>query len=575
MRILVKHFKRYRASCILSPLFKLLEASFELTVPIIVAGMIDKGIATGDGSYIRSRALLLVIFAVVGFVSAISAQYFAAYAANGISSSLRMELFRKLESLDAASYEKAGRANLVTSLTSDVNQISSGINLFLRLLLRSPFIVFGACIMAFTIDLKSAMVFVITIVILSCFVAFNLKLSIPAYKDTRKSLDDLIKKTDNSISGVRVIRGYNRTDRDNKAFEAQSLRLSRFQRYSANISSWLNPVTISFINLAIIALIYMGYIEVNTGNLSTGAVVALYNYMSQILIELVKLANLIISVSRAIACVSRCEEILDIEPGRDGDLILSSPKTAHKVEFKDVSFTYEGNQEPSVEDMSFVIEPGEKIGIIGRTGSGKSTLASLMAGMYEPASGEITIDGMKVRDISGVSKASSIGVALQKTRMLSGSIRDNITLGRTGIDDGMIDRAAFLSCSDDIIASKEEGLDYQVSSLGTGLSGGQKQRIGIARAICDNPGLLIFDDSTSALDSATEKRFIANLDKLENSPTIIFISQKISTVRDCDRIFLIEDGRLTYAAPHEELIRISDTYKYFCSLQTVEGANED
>lgn len=572
MRILIRHFKRYKASCLFSPLFKLLEACFELIVPLIVAGIIDNGIKAGDESYIRSNVILLALFATVGFVSAISAQYFAAFAANGISSSLRRELFVKLQSLDIASYEKTGRSNLVTSLTSDVNQISSGINLFLRLLLRSPFIVAGACIMAFTIDVKIALIFVVTVVLLSFFIAYNMRSAIPAYKDTRRSLDSLIRRTDNGISGVRVIRGYNRTKSDSDAFEKESLMLRQFQLKAAGISSWLNPVTIMLVNLAICALIYSGSLHVDSGSLTTGEVVALYNYMSQILIELVKLANLIISVSRAIACVGRCEDILSItNRQQEGDKALPEPKKAHEITFSNVSFTYEGNNEPSVEDLSFVIKPGERIGIIGRTGSGKSTVAALMAGMYDCAAGDILIDGVNIKEISDPSLADSVGIALQKTRLFSSSIRDNITLGRSDLTQDQVDSATELSCARDVISSKTEGYDYMLSSLGTGLSGGQRQRIGIARALCSKPGLLILDDSSSALDSATEKRLLNNLSNLDNDPTVIFISQKISTVRDCDRIFLIEDGKLTYAAPHEELLKVSDTYKYFCSLQTVEG----
>ncbi len=569
MRILLRHFKKYKASCIFSPLFKLLEACFELIVPLIVAGIIDNGIKTGDESFIRSNVVLLGLFALVGFVSAISAQYFAAYAANGISSSIRRELFVKLQSLDVAGYEKTGKSNLVTSLTSDVNQISSGINLFLRLLLRSPFIVAGACIMAFTIDVNIALIFVVTVALLSVFIAYNMRSAIPAYKDTRKSLDSLIRRADNGISGVRVIRGYNRTKSDTDAFEKENLKLKQFQLKAAGISSWLNPVTIMLVNLAICALIYSGSIQVNSGSLTTGEVVALYNYMSQILIELVKLANLIISVSRAVACVSRCEDILNINCSKNiGSVILPEPKKAHEIRFSNVSFTYEGNNEPSVEDLNFSIRPGERIGIIGRTGSGKSTIAALMAGMYDCDCGDIFIDGVNIKDISDPSKADSVGIALQKTRLFSSSIKDNITLGRSDITQDLIDSAALVSCADDVISSKTEGYGYMLSSLGTGLSGGQRQRIGIARALCARPGLLILDDSSSALDSATEKRLLGNLGKLDNDPTVIFISQKISTVKDCDRIFLIEDGRLTYAAPHEELLKKSDTYRYFCSLQT-------
>ncbi len=568
MKTTLKYFRNYRVQSVLSPVFKLSEACFELTVPIIVARIIDTGINAGNSDYIAKHVVILGLFAVTGYISAILAQYFAAYSACGISSDIRAELFRKVEDLSVTDYEKLGASGIITSLTSDVNQISSGINLFLRLLLRSPFIVIGATVMAFTVSPTLALIFVVTVAALSIIVALNMKRAVPLYSKTRTGLDRLVSAAHNGLAGVRVIRSYNRSEDDAKHFRDESESLCGNQINAAFLSGWLNPITFAVVNLAICALIYSGAINVSSGSLTQGQVVALYNYMSQILIELIKLANLIVSVSRAIACADRVESILAIEPERHSDAkTLDSAKAAHSVSFRDVSFTYQGNSESSLSNISFDIAEGERFGIIGSTGSGKSTVASLIAGLYHADSGMIAIDGVPVDGISRKSITGCVGYSFQKTRIFSGSIGDNISLGRSNINVCDIDDAVRMSCTDDVIRGKSEGLGYKVESNGSGLSGGQKQRIGIARAVAGRPGILILDDSTSALDSVTEHRLLGNLLNSGYKPTVIVISQKIGTVSICDRIVLMDDGRIDCIGTHEQLLRESEKYRYLCSLQ--------
>ena len=573
MRLLLNHIGKYRAASILSPVFKLLEACFELTVPLIVAGVIDNGIKQSDMAYVNSHVPILVLFAVIGFAVAITAQYFAAYAATGISSGIRKSLHDKLQTLSVSDYEKIGASGAVTLLTSDVNQIQTGINLFLRLLLRSPFIVIGACIMAAFVKPSMSLIFISCTLLLAVVIALNMKFSIARHKEAREGLDELVKKTANGITGERVIRGFNKTDNDYAKFEAKSRNLNRSQTKAADFASWLNPLTYAVVNLAICLLIYRGAVHFNIGDLTDGQVVALYNYMSQILIELVKLANLIVSVSRAYACVKRAEGLMNIESTASkgtAELPVSKPLS---VTLKNVSFTYPGNNEESVKDFSIEIAPGETVGIIGSTGCGKSTAASLIAGIYDAQQGEVLLDGVNIKDVSHSSLAHSVGMSLQKTRLFKGSLKDNITLGRETLTDEEINTACKVSCSDDVVASKNEGLDYVISDGGAGLSGGQKQRIGIARALAGNPGLVILDDSTSALDWGTEKRLLNNLNSISVKPTVILISQKVRTCMNCDRIVLMDDGRIEAIAPHDELLKISENYRYMDSLQMKGGAS--
>ncbi|WP_034442705.1 ABC transporter ATP-binding protein [Butyrivibrio sp. AE2032] len=572
MKFLIKHIGKYKTASILSPVFKLLEACFELTVPLIVAKVIDLGIKQGDMAYVRSRVLILVLFAVVGFASAITAQYFAAYAATGISSGIRKSLHDKLQTLSVSDYEKVGNSGMVTLLTSDVNQIQTGINLFLRLLLRSPFIVIGACIMAAVVKPSMALIFVCCTALLATVIGLNMKSSISRHKESREGLDALVKKTSNGIAGQRVIRGFNKTSGDYEKFESKSKALNASQIKAADFAAWLNPLTYAVVNLAICLLIYRGAVHFNIGDLSDGQVVALYNYMSQILVELVKLANLIVSVSRAYACLKRAEGLYGIKStATQGSGALSGNSVS--VSVKNASFTYPGNNEESVKDFSVDIKPGETIGIIGSTGCGKSTAAALIAGIYQPQKGEVLLDGININDIAASSLASSVGMSLQKTRLFKGSLKENIALGRKELSDEDISNACRLSCSDDVVSSKKEGLDYEISDGGAGLSGGQRQRIGIARALAGRPGLIILDDSTSALDWGTEKRLLNNIGSIETKPTVILISQKVRTCMNCDRIILMDDGRIEAIAPHEELLRISENYRYMNSLQMKGGAS--
>ena len=572
MKLLFSHIGKYKAASILSPVFKLLEACFELIVPLIVAGVIDNGIRKGDTGYVWSHVPILVLFAVVGFASAITAQYFAAFAATGISSGIRKSLHDKLQTLSVSDYEKIGSSGMVTLLTSDVNQIQTGINLFLRLLLRSPFIVVGACIMAATVKPSIALILVACTALLAVVIALNMKFSILRHKESRSGLDSLVKKTSNGIAGERVIRGFNKTQNDYEKFEQKSSSLKISQIKAADFAAWLNPLTYAVVNLGICLLIYRGSVHFNAGTLTDGQVVALYNYMSQILIELVKLANLIVSVSRAYACLKRAEGLMDIKSTANNGAEELPCGTPLSVSVKNVSFTYQGNVEESVKDFSIDIKPGETIGIIGSTGCGKSTAAALIAGIYNASEGEVDINGKNIKDISVSSLSKTVALSLQKTRLFKGSLKDNITLGRTSLSQEDIESACKVSCSDDVVATKKEGLDYVISDGGAGLSGGQRQRIGIARALAGKPGLVILDDSTSALDWGTEKRLLNNLANLPVKPTTILVSQKVRTCMNCDRIVLMDDGKIEAIAPHEELLKISENYRYMNSLQMKGGA---
>ena len=569
MRRLVSYFRSYLKEIILSPVFKLLEAVFELIVPLVVAGIIDNGIANGDKNVITSDIILLVVFAVVGFGCAITAQYFAAYAAGGITSKIRGDLFRHIESMSVESFEKKGSAKIITALTSDCNQISSGINLTLRLLLRSPFIVIGAAIMAFTVSPKMSLIFAGMLVILSLFIAFNMRRLLPLNVSTRESMEDLVSKSSNGISGAKVIRGFNRQDDDYKEFDTMSAKLNILQKKTGAVSALLNPITYVIVNICICLLIYRGAVNVSYGSLTQGQVVALYNYMSQILVELIKLANLIINVSRAIVCAGRVDKFFDIAEEAHGIGEIAEPSQAHSIIFDHVSFRYPDSNNNSLEDLCFEVSPGEMIGIIGKTGSGKSTLASLASGMLKVTEGEVRIDGIKISELSEDSRSRSVSMCLQKAGMFTGSIRYNIALDREYITDDMIALAVRNSCCEEFISAKKDGLDHQIFALGTGLSGGQKQRINIARGLAGCPGIIILDDSTSALDARTEKTFLDNLRNLDNKPTVIMISQKINSVKNMDRIMLLEDGKIDQFAPHNELYKMSESYRHLCSLQGV------
>jgi ABC-type multidrug transport system fused ATPase/permease subunit len=422
--------------------------------------------------------------------------------------------------------------------------------------------------MAFTISVRMALIFVAAVTSLGIVVAFNMKSAIPSYKKTREGLDVVASHANNGLAGVRVIRGFNRSKDDYKEFMDESFRLYMFQKAAAKISSYLNPLTFLIINFSICVLIYRGGVNVSAGNLSQGQVVALYNYMSQILVELIKLANLIITVSRAAACAGRAAFILDLpEDDTHGKEVLEEESRPHSLEFNNVSFCYEGSNENMISDLSFTVKPGETVGVIGMTGSGKSTLAALASGMYKATSGDVLIDGTPIEKYSSDSLTKAVGLCLQKAAMYQGSLLYNISFWRDNVDKESLDEACKLSLADDVIRSKQGGLYYQIAANGAGLSGGQKQRIGIARTLAGRPGLLIFDDSTSALDAVTERKFLNNLKTIKNNPTVILISQKIRSVKNCDRIMLLEDGKLSAFASHSELCKTSSVYRELIKLQ--------
>ena len=568
MDLLKSYIRKYKKQCILSPLFKLLEACFELIVPLVVKGIIDTGIPNSDKSYIIGSVVILVIFAVAGVCFAITAQYFASYAAAGISTDLRSDLFDKVTRLQEKDYDKLGSSSLITSLTSDVNQIASGINMVLRLLLRSPLIVIGATIMAFTVSVKLALIFIAVDLILFAVVYLNMKRSVPSFRKTREGLDEMVDVTSNGISGVRVIRGFNRTLDIESGFVSKSGVLNSDQKKAAAISAILSPVTYLVINLAVCLLIGLGALDFKTGALTAGAVTALYNYMSQILVELIKGANVIVLLNKATACLDRVRKIMAIDTETKKDTVeLTDKDHAHEIRFEDVTFSYPGSSEPAVENISFDVKASSTLGIIGMTGSGKSTIAKLIAGLYEPDSGLVSIDGVSITDVDKDCLSKELAMSLQKTSMFTASIRDNITLSRPGITDEDCIKACDISMTQEIIAGKDEGLDTIVHASGAGLSGGQKQRIGIARTLAGKPGVVILDDSTSALDSITERKVINNLFEMEDRPTVILISQKIRTVKRCDKILFIEDGKALYCLPHNELYEQSESYRRLCSLQ--------
>lgn len=569
MRILIDYFKKYKKQSIIGPLFKLLEAVFELIVPLIVAAIIDKGIENKDLGLIIRYVSLMGVFALVGYSCALVAQYFASYVANNISCSIRSDLFRRILKMNLSQYDDIGSSGILTSLTDDVNQISNGINLFLRLLLRSPFIVVGASVMAMTIDFKAALIFVLVVALLSMVIAFNMRTTLPLFKKSRVELGGLAGRTNNGISGVRTIRSFNKSSDDYQTFSNQNSIFYSVQIKAAKISALLNPITFAVINLCICILIYYGAIQVDSGILTKGMVIALYNYMSQILVELIKISNLIVNVSKSIACVNKVEEMLKDDSPDSSTKEVSNINTEQAITFNDVSFTYSKNSDATLRNISFTINKGESIGIIGKTGSGKTTIAKLISGLYDNYSGDIKVYGEDLSKVTEKQKAQLIGLVTQKTNVITGTIDDNIVVKRSGIDEETIVEAINNSCLDDVInksSSKRSQMLYSNGS-GTGLSGGQKQRLGIARVLAGRPEILILDDSTSALDANTESRLLNNLKNISNKPTVIVISQRIRTVKNCDKILYIDDGEIAGFDTHENLYNKLDDYRSFCLLQ--------
>lgn len=551
--------KDYKKETVLAPLFKLLEASFELFVPLVVKDIIDNGIANGDKGYIVTRCLLLVLLAVVGLASAITAQYFAAKAATGTSTKLRSALFRKIQSLSFKQIDNLGSATLITRITSDVNQIQTGINMFLRLLLRSPFIVFGAVIMAYYVDASTAHIFSVVALVLSVIVFLIMFFTIPKYKGVQNQLDKVLLHTKENIKGVRVIRAFTQEDKQKQEFKDKNEKLLNLQKITNIISSIMNPATFVVVNLGVISLIYVGAIRVDYGIISQGAVVALYNYMSQILVELIKLANLIITETKAIACKNRVDAILQLEEYQKPS--GNDKETNHYITFDNVSLSYNNNDEYSLNNISFNVDKGDSVGIIGTTGSGKSSVANLLCGFYEPSKGNIYINNKNILNLSDEDLDKEISLVMQKAVMFRGSIEDNITFGCDNPDIADVSGAIEISQSKAIVDSKSDGLNEYILEQGKNLSGGQKQRLSIARAVAKKTPVLILDDSFSALDYQTDKNLRKSLEDSSKNRTTFIISQRTSTIENCDIILVLSEGELVGAGTHRELLESCDEYK--------------
>lgn len=563
MKQILKYLKEYKKECICAPLFKLLEASFELIVPLVMAAIIDNGITASDKPYIWKMGGVLVLLAAVGLVSSVTAQYFAAKAAVGFSTKLRHILFEKIESLSFSKMDTVGTSTLITRMTSDINQVQSGVNLVLRLFLRSPFIVFGAMAMAFTVNVRAAMVFVVTIPLLSIVVFSVMVASLPLYKKVQSSLDTVLSHTRENLEGTRVIRVFNKQNDEIDSFNRDNELLTNMQQVVGRISALTNPLTFIIINIATIAVIVSGGKQVYAGILTQGEVVALVNYMSQILVELIKLANLIVQVTKAVACGNRIADVLSIPsklPEKNPKLI-GAKDGAPEVEFDHVCMTYEGAADETLTDISFTVQKGQTIGIIGGTGSGKSSLVNLIPRFYDATKGTIRIQGNDINDYDAVQLRDKIGVVMQKAVLFAGTIADNLRWGKNDATEEEMWKALDIAQATEVVKGKEGGLDYMIEQGGKNLSGGQKQRLTIARAVVKDPDILILDDSASALDFATDASLRAALKGMHGDKTIFIVSQRTSSIQFADNIIVLDDGQMVGFGPHEELLKTCETYK--------------
>ena len=562
MKKVLSYLKDYRKESILGPLFKLLEACFELIVPFVIAAIIDRGIPSGDAGYILRMGLLLVALGLIGLASSVTAQYFAAKAAVGLATKLRHAVFSHIQKLGFADVDRIGASTLITRMTSDINQVQSGVNLGLRLFLRSPFIVFGAMIMAFTIDVRCALVFAVAIPVLAVIVFGILAITMPLYKKTQAQLDRVLLLTRENLGGTRVLRAFGREDDEIAEFDRLHAGLTRFQSLSVKISSLMNPLTYIAINFALIALLRTGAMRVNAGVLSQGQVVALVNYISQILVELIKLANLIITVSKAAACGNRVGAVLAVRPSMASprDTAEPDPENAGCVEFDHVSLRYAGGASDALTDVHFSARRGQMIGVIGGTGSGKSSLVNLIPRFYDATQGCVRVDGQDVRRYALEDLRGRIGLVPQKALLFAGSIRDNLLWGNPGADDETLLEAARAAQAEDVLAAKG-GLDGAIEQGGRNLSGGQRQRLTIARALVRRPEILILDDSASALDFATDARLRMAIRKLPYHPTVFIVSQRSASVRYADRIVVLDDGCVAGIGSHEELLESCAVYR--------------
>lgn len=562
------YLKEYKKESVIAPLFKMLEASFELFVPLVMAAIVDTGIKNQDTGYILKMGGILMLLAIIGLTCSVTAQYFAAKASVGFGKSVRKDLFAHINSLSYAEIDKAGTSTLITRMTNDINQLQSGVNMFLRLFLRSPFIVFGAMIMAFTVDVKAAWVFVVAIPLLSIVVFGIMLYSIPLYQKVQKALDKVLLMTRENLVGARVVRAFCRQADEEKDYREGSDALMQMQTFVGKISAVMNPVTYIIVNAAIIAIIWIGGVQVDIGNLTQGEVIALVNYMSQILVELVKLANLIILLTKAFACSKRVGEIFGMEPSVVEPVINVQEKIGEtKVEFKNVTFTYEGAKEPALSNLSFTAKKGQTIGIIGGTGCGKSTLVNLIPRFYDATEGEILVDGVNVKDYAFNQLRDSIGVVPQKAVLFNGTIADNMRWGKADATREEMEKAIAIAQGSDVVASKKNGLEEMILQGGKNLSGGQRQRLTIARALVKEPEILILDDSASALDFATDAKLRKAIQEETKDMTVFIVSQRASSIKHADQIIVLEDGEMAGLGTHEELLQTCEVYQEIVKSQ--------
>lgn len=565
MKDLIKYLRHYIKESILAPLFKMLEASFELFVPLVMAAIIDTGIKNSDKPYIFKMGMVLVGLAIVGFISALTAQYFAAKAAVGFGKELRGDLYRHINTLSYSEIDKIGTSTLITRLTADVNQMQTAVNLFLRLFLRSPFIVIGAVVMAFTVDPKTAIIFAVSIPLLAVVVFGIMFYSVPIYKKVQNRLDSVMRMTRENLSGVRVIRAFNHEQREIEDFDKCSEELKDMQLYGGKISAYLNPITYVIVNLSIVLIIYVGGLRVDTGRLTQGEVISLINYMSQVLVELIKLSNLIINLTKSVACGNRINDIFKIKPSiNDGSGIKTENDTA--VEFDHVSATYAGSNEKSLDSLTLNVPRGSTVGIIGATGSGKTTLINLIPRFYDVSGGSLKVNGTDVRNYNVDELRKLVGVVPQKAALVSGTVRDNMKWGKPDATDEEINAALKTAQALDFVDEKN-GLDSKILQGGKNLSGGQIQRLTIARALVRKPEILILDDSSSALDFATDAALRRAIKSDTDNMTVFIVSQRFSTIKNADMIIVLDDGRVCGIGKHDELFESCEEYRDICESQ--------
>lgn len=582
MKKLLVYLKDYKKETVLGPLFKLLEASFELIVPLVMAAIIDTGVAAADGSYIMKMCLVLVLLAVIGLVCSVTAQYFAAKAAVGFATKLRHSLFAHIESLSFSEMDTVGTSTLITRMTSDVNQVQNGVNLVLRLFLRSPFIVFGAMVMSFTIDVKAALIFVVAIPLLSVVVFGIMLISIPLYKKVQAALDKVLGITRENLTGSRVIRAFNKEEDEIKSFHENNDILTRAQLYVGRISALMNPLTYVIINGAIVALIWTGAVRVDNGYITQGEVVALVNYMSQILVELVKLANLIININKSIACGNRIQAVFELEPSIRDAAAASGGKTEdggqspYAVEFCHAGLAYAGAGEEALTDIDFAVKKGETIGIIGGTGAGKSSVVNLIPRFYDVTAGAVRVDGKDVKEYALDELREKVGVVLQKAVLFHGTIRENLKWGNAEAMDEELLRALEIAQAKSFVEEKEGGLDFEIEQGGRNLSGGQRQRLTIARALVRRPEILILDDSASALDFATDAALRKAIREMEGETTVFIVSQRAASIQHADRIVVLDDGKIAGLGTSGELLKTCEVYReiYYSQFQKTAGGAE-